>query len=239
MKKNRMMRAASALLVAVLLTTCTISGTFAKYVTSDEVMDTARVAKFGVEVTGNGTTFAEQYETDDDTAGVGTYSVISSTPVGKNTDHIVAPGTEGVMAKATITGVPEVAVKITYEATTFELGSNWNDGTEYYCPLVIQVNSQSFYGMNYTSADEFEKAVKNAIAGYSTQVYNPHTDLSQVTGSNLYVAWAWAFEANDTVLDVVCVKNNDVKDTYLGDMAAADAAATITLAIKTTVTQVD
>ena len=50
MRNNRMMRAASALLVAVLLTTSTISGTFAKYVTEKEVSDTARVAKWGVEI---------------------------------------------------------------------------------------------------------------------------------------------------------------------------------------------
>ena len=47
MKKNTMMRVASALLVAVLLTTCAISGTFAKYVSSAETSDTARVAKWG------------------------------------------------------------------------------------------------------------------------------------------------------------------------------------------------
>ena len=51
MKKNFMMRAASVLLVAVMLTTCAISGTFAKYVTSDSGSDFARVAKFGVTVT--------------------------------------------------------------------------------------------------------------------------------------------------------------------------------------------
>ena len=46
MKKNKMMRIASALLVAVILTTCAISGTFAKYVTSTPGSDSARVAKF-------------------------------------------------------------------------------------------------------------------------------------------------------------------------------------------------
>ena len=50
MKKNRMMRVASALLVAVLLTTCAISGTFAKYVTTESGSDFARVAKWGVNV---------------------------------------------------------------------------------------------------------------------------------------------------------------------------------------------
>ena len=44
MKKNRMMRVASALLVAVLLTTCAISGTFAKYVSTATGEDAARVA---------------------------------------------------------------------------------------------------------------------------------------------------------------------------------------------------
>ena len=38
----------SLLLVAVMLTTCVISGTFAKYVTKDSANDSARVAKFGV-----------------------------------------------------------------------------------------------------------------------------------------------------------------------------------------------
>jgi len=50
MKKNVMMRVASALLVAVLMTTCAISGTFAKYTTSKTDSDSARVAKWGVSV---------------------------------------------------------------------------------------------------------------------------------------------------------------------------------------------
>ena len=45
MKKNRMMRVASALLVAVLLTTCAISGTFAKYITAEDATDSAAQAK--------------------------------------------------------------------------------------------------------------------------------------------------------------------------------------------------
>jgi hypothetical protein len=47
MKKNKMMRLASLLLVCVLLTTSVISGTFAKYTTSYTANDTARVAKWG------------------------------------------------------------------------------------------------------------------------------------------------------------------------------------------------
>ena len=47
MKKNRIMRLASILLVCVLLTTSVISGTFAKYTTSQDASDSARVAHWG------------------------------------------------------------------------------------------------------------------------------------------------------------------------------------------------
>ena len=52
MKKNKIMRIASVLLVAVLMSTCAISGTFAKYVTEGSSDDTARVAKWGVTISG-------------------------------------------------------------------------------------------------------------------------------------------------------------------------------------------
>ena len=61
MKKNKMMRIAGGLLIAVLLTTSIISGTFAKYVTTGSAADEARVARFGVTVTGSGSLFAKNY----------------------------------------------------------------------------------------------------------------------------------------------------------------------------------
>ena len=50
MKKNRMMRLASILLVCVLLSTSVISGTFAKYVSEATGTSTATVAKWNVTV---------------------------------------------------------------------------------------------------------------------------------------------------------------------------------------------
>ena len=61
MKKNRMLRTASALLVLTLLTTSTIGGTFAKYVTSGRATDTARVAKWGVEIKTSGSLYSNAY----------------------------------------------------------------------------------------------------------------------------------------------------------------------------------
>ena len=80
MMKNKMMRAASILLVAVLLSTCAISGTFAKYVTTASGTDTARVAKWGVVITANGNLFNKTYAfKKDNQIATETNSVISTT----------------------------------------------------------------------------------------------------------------------------------------------------------------
>ena len=44
-KKNRTLRAAVLMLALVLITSCFVGGTFAKYVTSGDAGDNARVAK--------------------------------------------------------------------------------------------------------------------------------------------------------------------------------------------------
>ena len=51
MKKNKAMRLASALMVLTLLTTCVISSTFAKYTTSANGEDSARVASGALRLT--------------------------------------------------------------------------------------------------------------------------------------------------------------------------------------------
>ena len=47
MKKTKFMRAALLLLVLTLITSCFVGGTFAKYTTSANGSDSARVAKWG------------------------------------------------------------------------------------------------------------------------------------------------------------------------------------------------
>ena len=220
MKKNKMMRIASVLLVAVILTTCAISGTFAKYVTSGNGSDNARVAKFGVTLTGTADTFKETYAKNDTGFTLAANSVVS-------TEDVVAPGTSGSMAAFTITGTPEVAVRVSF-AGRLELGDKWEDeGNAYYCPIEVTVGDATFKGTSYASADEFEAAVNAKIATYSKD-YAAGTDLSTIGGDAPAISWNWAFEGND----------ND-KDTYLGDQAAAGNAATISLDVTATVTQID
>jgi len=116
MKKNKMMRIASILMVATLITTCAISGTFAKYVTKAEGEDHARVAKWGVLVSVEGNAFATKYKTSDEAykEDGGQYSVVAS-----NDDQVVAPGTSAKEAElalvATVKGAPEVAARYTIE----------------------------------------------------------------------------------------------------------------------------
>lgn len=220
MKKNKMMRIVSVLLVAVIITTCAISGTFAKYVTSGSGSDSARVAKFGVTVSGTADTFKETYAKDDNSFTLAANTVVS-------TEDVVAPGTSGSMADFTINGTPEVAVRVNFTGT-LELGDKWVDSASaYYCPIEITVGSTKFKGTDYASADEFETAVNEKIATY-TKDYAAGTNLSTIGANAPAISWEWAFNGND-----------DVKDTYLGDQAAAGNAATISLSVTATVTQID
>ena len=220
-KKNVLMRSAGLLLVLVLVTSCFVGSTFAKYTVGGTGSDTARVAKFGVNVTANGTMFAREYATDDRSAGTIIKSVIS-------TDKVVAPGTKGNMASMTLTGTPEVAVRVGYAVNKFELKGWTTDGTTEYCPLVFTVGTASYKigDAGITSVSDLQDKVKAAITAYSKD-YEANTDLSGVGADSLKVSWAWAFEGDDA------------KDTALGSRAAEDKAATVELEITTTVTQID
>ena len=112
MKKNRMMRLASGLLVAVLATTSVISGTYAKYTTQDSANDSARVAKWGVELQVAGDLYSENYAsgvaTTANVAQVGvTDATVATMASGKN---LVAPGTKNDNGlKFSLNGQPEVS----------------------------------------------------------------------------------------------------------------------------------
>ncbi len=242
MMKNKAMRIAAGAGVTTLLTMSVISGSFAKYITSGTGTDSARAAKFGVTVTANGTMFASEYAKDDENV-VGTIvkSVVSS---GGESDHVVAPGTKGELLNATITGKPEVAVKVSYEPTLTLKGWEYTDedsnlSTEYF-PIIFKVGDKK-YGVKgvkdstgvavangSSSIGELKTAVENAIKGYSKN-YAANTDLSGIGADGFVnVSWEWAYNGN-----------SDEKDTYLGNQAAANKASTVELSMKTTVTQID
>ena len=233
-RKNHTLKLAGILLALVLVTSCFVGGTFAKYVTTGTGSDSARVAKFGVTVTANGTMFAKEYDTDtENVKRLIAKSVISDATDDKN---LVAPGTKGDMVKMTIEGKPEVAVNVKYTATVTL--SNWlykdreESAGEYYCPITIKVDNESFCGLDYDSDELFKSAVETAI-NKSSANYEPNTDLKNAKAPS--VSWAWTFEN----VGVHEKAQDDVKDTYLGDQAAKGNAATIALEVVTTVTQID
>lgn len=223
-KKINFLRAGALTMVLALGTTCFMSGTLAKYVTSGQGSDSARVAKFGVAVTANGETFAKEYAKKDDSFTLAANTVVSA-------DDVVAPGTTKDMVSMTLTGTPEVAVRVSYDVTEFEL-TNWTtDGTDQYCPIIINVNGTEYNCLDAADINSFEETVIGAIEKYSKD-YAAGTDLSaeEVKGESLAISWEWPFSTSEA---------NDVKDTALGDRAADDNAATIKLTVKTTVTQID
>lgn len=233
-RKNHTLKLAGILLALVLVTSCFVGGTFAKYVTTGTGSDSARVAKFGVTVTANGTMFAKEYDTDtENVKGTIAKSVVSDKTDDKN---LVAPGTSGNMVSMTLAGTPEVAVNVRYTATVnldkWVYKADENAAEEFYCPITIKVDNESYCGLDYDNADLFKSAVENAI-NKSSANYKPNTNLKDAKAPS--VSWAWTFvNAGEHKKE-----QDDVKDTYLGDQAAKDNAATIALEVVTTVTQID
>lgn len=231
MKKNRMMRLASVLLVCVLLTTSVISGTFAKYVSDAEASDTARVAKWGVVVTATtDNIFDTKYAKNPAETYTGAWSVDAGS------DDVVAPGTTKVdLTDLTLSGTPEVAARVTYSATLTLTG--WEDANgDEYCPLVFTVEGNEYKigdaGIDTIAA--LVTAVQDAVADCS-QDYNPNDDLSgKATNDAPTVTWSWPFSTS---------ADNDIKDTYLGDVAAGKypgkTAATIALETRVLIEQID
>lgn len=236
MKKNLMMRAASVLLVAVMLTTCAISGTFAKYVTTGHAEASARVAKFGVNIAASGNLFRDAYinepSADDPSSTVLSYN---------STDTLVAPGTQNTTGLSlSVTGTPEVDVKVditvdgaaikdvylgdgTYnDMTTGTIaGDEFTLGDDYY-PIVYTLTQTKTGGTEVTTGTLAQIVAKlNTI---STATYTANTNLADVVGT-LTLTWKWAYQGEQTLNSVNFTATQvDQADTYLGDLAAGTAS---------------
>ena len=238
MKKNLMMRLASFLLVAVLISTSAISGTYAKYVTTASGSDTARVAKWGVQVAVSGALFSDSYVevADGNTPGSTDLTVKSS-----NSDKLVAPGTkntEGITFS--ITGKPEVSVQIDVQiedgvARDVYLADgtylDWTTGISTTAPdadkdtFTLATPTGSYRPLIYTLVnDKNEELAKGTLETIETylednlsQIYPPNTVLEGIAGGttgDYTLTWEWAFEQSSNV------SLYDKADTLLGNLAA-------------------
>lgn len=222
MRKNKFMRAASGLLVAVLLTTCVISGTFAKYTTSAEGSDSARVAVWGLDGTSSiklNNLFSNEYT--DDANG----KTVSST------EKVIAPGTSGSAQfgfkynNDSKTTAPEVKY-------TFAISTDESD-----CATDIKNNKNIVWSLDNekcTNWDELlDKIEKLSGAtdntGKATYEAGKLPEAFKAKGDNLHtVSWEWKFDEN----------NNDTTDTTMGNKAQANLDS-VTLKISITAEQVD
>lgn len=237
MNRNRLMKASAFLLVSTMATSCFVGSTFAKYVSEGKGEDSARVAKWGVEVEVTGDGFKTEYGKDDHESNVEGNTVISSTE-----EKVVAPGTKGTFGGVTITGTPEVAVKIDTTATVDLSGWNVANDGEFYCPLKFTIGDKTINGLDYSKdvaggESSFEYAIKDAIQKATTQQLKPNTDLSEV-GKGITYSWEWPFEGSTGKV----ANQDDELDTILGDNAADGDTGNdpkIDITVKTTVTQIN
>lgn len=255
MKKNVMMRLACFLLVAVLISTSAISGTYAKYVTTANGSESARVAKWGVEVGVEGFNkeadglFAKTYNKDE--AFKFQYTVEAK-------DKVVAPGTKndkGIIL--TLKGQPEVGVQVDIavavnddvvlpaatgytdwtESVNGEYSKKFDNAADYY-PVVFKLVDTASPSIVLVEGNL--KAIADYLNAGSDQ-YAANTDLSKIfknNGSGEYkLTWAWDFDDNGA-------GTYDKQDTLLGNVAAGIATVSganteLDFSISITVTQVD
>ena len=85
------MRIASVVMMAALLSTCAISGTFAKYTSASTGTDTARVAKWDIQLEGTQMTSANETFTFDLFNTTYDNGAVKSAGM----DNVIAPGTTG------------------------------------------------------------------------------------------------------------------------------------------------
>ena len=236
MKKNKMMRLAAILLVCVLMTTSVISGTFAKYVTSVDSFDKARVAYWGF-----------QAENAMDITGL--FSDVYGTTVDSvNGDDVLAPGTYGKTtfqfawdedttawdgAKVNVTG-PEVAYEFKIEVV--DVIDDLIDEN----PNIQWALVKGNVDVATISADEWKRwddmvAEIKALSGDASGVkqYGPNTLPGAFTKDDdtYTIAWQWLINDSNAEDDA-----QNVRDTLMGNAQLLDDCS-ITITI--TATQVD
>lgn len=257
MKKNMFLRVASVLLVLTLLSTCAISGTFAKYVTSADDSDTARVAKWGVEV--------KTWNTDK-TGGAKVslfskeYNETGSVTVQASDKNLVAPGTKNETGvQFSITGTPEVAVDVQVDLVVINdvfvkaqdaTYLDWTTGNSTTDKFTL---ASDYTPVEYTLTQNGTAVVTNGtladVQAYfdglcNNKTYAPGTNLATTFGTYI-LTWAWDFDASGA-------GTNDKVDSLIGQVAAgidttdygktgedANVNTDIEFTLDLTVTQVD
>lgn len=255
MKKNKILRLASVMLMLCLITTCAISGTFAKYTTSGSGSETARVAKWGVTFATVPGDLSTSYATTDTD-----HSADITTSVKADAD-VVAPGTSGKLFGFQTSGSPEVAFITTFSldetATTLiftnkkVVGNAAETITDGYYPVVFTVKlNDNVISSDANTEAELKTALEKCQYRYDVGTGKYWTSVDggtnwvegTTTVPQVSVSWNWAFEGGAI---------DDAADTTIGNLMAGDSTTTglitsssdystsMTIVITATATQID
>ena len=245
-KKHWTLRAAGLLFALVLITSCFVGGTFAKYVKSVSGTQMARVARFGVEITAaDDTAFNTTYAMD--ATGL---SIVGNSVISSDGHKVVAPGTkEDDTVTFSITGTPEVAVHVELTMTGMDVfleAGTYLDLTTT-SPTDTFILAKPYYPVVFTLKQNGTELARGTISEINTELgklpkdYAAGTDLGTVFGTYT-LSWAWAFEDAG-------IAKKDQADTLLGALAAnhlafpyalgTDYQTGISFTLTATVTQID
>ena len=243
-KKHWTLRAAGLLFALVLITSCFVGGTFAKYVTTGRGHESARVAKFGVTMSvATDTAFKKTYATDNSPGS----TTITNSVDSSGSENLVAPGTKGSnFVVLSIKGTPEVAVNVKIAAEGHDVFLKAGE----YLDLTTAADSDKFtlatdyYPITYTLTKNGAEApvvtgklddIIDYLNGLSDN-YPAKADLTSKIGE-LTLSWEWKFEGG-----------NDKADTLLGAITAGGMPTPpafgtygtgVLLTLTATVTQID
>lgn len=235
MRKNKMLRMASALLILVLLTTSVVGGTFAKYTTQSTALDTAQVARWGVTFEATTNLFARSYKdvaVTDNTATV---------HVDTNGQNLVAPGTKGTgLGIKTTSLAANITPQVSYQVT-IKLGDDAKMPTltytqtgetteKTYEPVKFSVSNGSTVIRDGLGLSDLKTLFNGTNAIYQYDVHankyyvdsnlNGMIDASEKTNAltdapKIKIGWEWVYEDTTNT-------NNNTLDTALGNIAAGN-----------------
>jgi hypothetical protein len=216
MKKNVFLKIGLVAVIVCILTSLVVSGTFAKFVTAITEDDSARVAKFGVEV---GSTNAED-------VFVSAQGDSEFYTVNGGEEDVFAPGTTGKM-NINYTGTPEVAVELSFDVTGSGYEGNWkvssDESADDYYPLLFTATLKSSTGEDIVicSGKSYEEFVTNLEL--TTMSLEAGVDISSY---ELEIDWEWVFYVDEA---------SDIADTYISGL---ETAPTFELGVKAVVSQI-
>ena len=216
MKNKKKMSLATLVRLCVLMlalslaTMCLSFGTLAKYSTSDSHTETARVAKWGVDVrVTDADGFAKSYTNGN------SVTVVSSTE-----DKVVAPGTSGSI-RISIYGEPEVD---TFVDASFSVESD--------------IHIRNYYPVVFTLAKDGQTVKTGSLTEVAAALNADTADLGSYTAgesvdADYTLSWVWGFEGGDDTSDTEL--GNLIADGTTGDYFSTLVKYSLTI----TITQLD